>query len=181
MAALTATVLSIAGLGLGIAGQVQQSRAQARAASANRRYAEMAAEDAEQRGEQEIVAYQRQLRQVTGQQRVGLAAQNIDLTQGTAAQISEQTRRIGEQDIATIRRNIEREAWGIRTTGDINYRTGMAQSQASMFGAAGTLITAAGDGWRMYQQGRGGPAAQPNIPTGQTVMRNPLAPLPGNA
>lgn len=156
MAALTATVLSAAALGLNVAGQVQQSRAQARATRANRLSSELAAQDVETRGQQDIVDYQRQLRQVTGQQRVALGAQNIDVTQGTAAQIARQTQAIGEQDIATIRKNIEREAWGIRTTGNINYRTGMAQSQASMLGAAGTLITGAASGWQQYQQGRRG-------------------------
>lgn len=153
------------------AGQIQQSRAQARAARENRRFGEMMAADVETRGQEEIQAYQRQLSQVTGQQRVGLAAQNIDLTQGTAAQIAQQTARIGEQDVATIRRNIEREAWGIRTQANINYRAGMAQSQASAFQAAGTLLGAAGQGWEAYRMR---PAAAPRMPSGQTVMRNPL-------
>ena len=133
----TAVALTMSGIG-----KIQQSRAQARAARENRRFGEMMAADVETRGQEEIQAYQRQLSQVTGQQRVGLAAQNIDLTQGTAAQIAEQTARIGEQDVATIRRNIEREAWGIRTQSDINYRAGMAQSRASAFEALGTFAEA---------------------------------------
>jgi hypothetical protein len=94
------------------------------------------------RGEEEVSAYQRELSQVQGQQRVGLAAQNIDLTQGTAAEIARQTAQIGQQDIATIRRNIEREAWGIRTQANINYRAGMAQSRASTFEALGSFAQA---------------------------------------
>lgn len=180
MGLVTAAVL--ASTALTAYGQYGQSRAQKKAATANLQYAEMAAEDVEARGREEIAAYQRQLSQVTGQQRVGLAAQGIDLTQGTAAEIARQTADIGSRDIAMIRRNIEREAWGIRTTGDINYRTGIAQAQASMFQAAGTLIGAAGRGWEAYSAGRP-PKAQPGyvIPAGQTVMRNPLTLPAGSA
>lgn len=149
MGLVTAAVL--ASTALTAYGQVRQGQAQAQAARANRKYAEMAAQDVEVRGKEEIASYQRQLSQVSGQQRVGLAAQGIDLSQGTAAEIARQTADIGSRDIATIRRNIEREAWGIRTTGDINYRTGMAQSQASMFQAAGTLIGGpSGGGWAQF-------------------------------
>jgi len=150
---------------------IAQSRAQARSARANRQFAQMAEQDVMTRGNEEVLAYQRELSQVTGQQRVGLAAQNIDLTQGTAAEIARQTQQIGQQDIATIRRNIEREAWGIRTQANINYRAGMAQSQASALGAAGTLLSAAGSGWSSYQGSRS-PAN--TIPAGRTIMRSPL-------
>lgn len=138
MGFVTAAILASTALSAG--SQIQQGRAQARAARQNLQFSEQAAADVMERGQEDIATYRRQLSQVQGQQRVGLAAQGIDLTQGTAAQIAQQTQKIGEMDIGTIRRNIEREAWGIRTQANINYRAGMAQSQASMFGAGATLI-----------------------------------------
>ncbi len=179
MGAITTAIIAASSLALQGGSMIAQSQAQARAARANRRFTNQSAEDVIERGGEEVAAYQRELSQVTGQQRVGLAAQGIDLSQGTAAEIARQTRAIGEQDVATIRRNIEREAWGIRTQANINYRAGMAQSQASAFGAAGTLLSAAGSGWSAYQSRRAPtPAA---IPAGQTVMRNPLTIPAGSA
>jgi len=131
--------------------QVAQSRAQARAARANRRFAEMAATDVKARGREEVTTLERQLSQLQGSQRVAGAAQGLDLTQGTMAEIARQTQAIGAEDVRRLQENVRREAWGIRTQADINYRAGMAQAQATGLAAAGTLIGAAGSGWEWYK------------------------------
>lgn len=168
MAALATAVM----LTLQTGSMIAQSRAQARAARANRRFAEMAATDVEARGREEVTAFERQLSQLQGSQRVAGAAQGLDLTQGTMAEIARQTQAIGAEDVRRLQENVRREAWGIRTQADINYRAGMAQAQATGLAAAGTLIGAAGSGWEWYK-GRT-PAPGRVIPTGSTVMRNPL-------
>lgn len=178
MGALT-TALTIASMAAQGASQIQQQRAEARAARQNRRFAEMQAQDVLARSNEDVAAYQRELGQVTGQQRVAFGAQNIDVTQGTAADIARQTAAIGEMDIATIRRNAQRQAWGIRTQADINFRAGMAQSRATGIQAAGTLLQAAGTGWDAYKR-RTLAVQQPKVPAGRMVMRDPLS-LPAGA
>lgn len=177
MGALT-TALTLASMAVQGVGQIQRGRAEARAARQNRRFAEMEAQDVLARSNEDVAAYQRELRQVTGQQRVALGAQGIDVTQGTATEIARQTAAIGEMDVATIRRNAQRQAWGIRTQADINYRAGMAQAQATGMQAAGTLLQAAGTGWDIYRR-RTPASPQARIPAGTTVMRNPLSLPPG--
>jgi len=170
MGALTNAVL----LTLQAGSMISQSRAQAQAARENRRFAEMAATDVEARGRQEVSAFERQLSQLQGSQRVAGAAQGLDLTQGTMAQIASQTQAIGAEDVRRLQENVRREAWGIRTQANINYRAGMAQAQSTGLEAAGTLLRAGRSGWDWYTNRNRNPSLGPAIPSGATVMRNPL-------
>ena len=170
MGALTTAIT----LAIQAGSMISQSQAQARAARANRRSAEMAAQDVQARGQQEVSDYQRQLRGLQGSQRVAGAAQGLALTQGTMAEIAGQTSTIGTEDIRRLQENIRREAWGIRTQANINYRAGMAQARATGLEAAGTLLRAGGSGWEWYTNPNRKSALGTSIPTGTTVMRNPL-------
>ncbi len=168
MGALTAAIMTIQAVS-----QIAQSQAQARAARANRRFAEMSATDVEARGREEVTAFERQLSQLQGSQRVAGAAQGLDLTQGTMAEIARQTQAIGAEDVRRLQENVRREAWGIRTQANINYRAGMAQAQATGLAAVGTLVGAAGSGWEWYK-GRT-PAPELSKPLGQKgVPKNSL-------
>lgn len=80
-----------------------------------------------------------------GAQRVSLAAQGIDVNEGTALDIQAGTREMGELDILKILNNASREAWG--------YAVGVtnAENQANLAEFTGRVnavsnLTAAGFG-----------------------------------
>jgi hypothetical protein len=107
----------------------------------NSRLASLQAEDALRRGGKEAAAHKQKVKQMIGTQRVNLAAQGIEIDEGTALQIQEEAAYMGEIDAMTIKNNAWREAWGYRVQGSQL----MAQSQIS--GIAGraeaknTLLT----------------------------------------
>lgn len=150
MGALTNAVL----LTLQAGSQIAQSRTAARLARQQRSLSEQAAADVEARGAQDVEKYGAQLRQLQGSQRVAGAAQGLALGEGTMGQISAQTAAIGAEDIRRLRENIRREAYGIRTQGRIDYRAGMAQSQALGIEAAGTLLNAGRSGYEFWKTPR---------------------------
>ena len=136
--------------------QLAGAAATRRAGRENARFADAAAEDAIARGEESAERYGMDLSRLLGSQRAIIAgAQGLDPNQGTAAQLREQTERFGEQDIATIRLNAAREAWGIRTQAGINQRAANAQANAMTIGAAGTLLGGGVDAWQNYASRRG--------------------------
>ena len=175
MLALFAAVTSLAS---GIAGAVGRERAAGR----QRNFARQMADDVIAQGEREAEFATMDLARLRGAQTTAIAAQGIDTTQGSAAQIAAQTQRFGEEDINQIRMNATREAWGIRTQATINYN---AERNAAIAGGleavgdfagteaggallkkvgrgvkklGGTLVTRATDAWQSYQQRRRGPA-----------------------
>ena len=111
--ALAATVVN---LGANLFGAFGRRRA----ADRQFEFAKQMAGDVIARGEREAEFATMDLARLRGAQTTALAAQGIDITQGSAAQIAEQTQRFGEQDIEQIRLNAAREAWGIRTQAKLN-------------------------------------------------------------
>ena len=80
----------------------------------NARLAQMQAEDAIERGDQDARTYQLQVKRLMGSQRARLAAQGLDLGYGSALDIQEDTAMLGAMDALTIRNNAYREAWGYK-------------------------------------------------------------------
>jgi hypothetical protein len=167
MGALT-TSLIIGSTVLQAGAKVAGASATRRAAAENRRFAEAAADDAIARGEEQAERYGMDLSRLLGRQRAVIAgAQGLDPNQGTAGQLRQQTEAFGEQDMATIRLNAAREAWGIRTQASINQRAANAQATAMTIGAAGTLLGGATDAWQEYSTRRGprAPTTLPALPS----------------
>lgn len=141
----------VASVGSQLAGAVANTRA----AAANRRAANRTARDILDRAEFDVTRYQQELAQLEGQQIVSAAAQGIDPNFGSVAQLRTQAQEIGAQDIAQIRLNAEREAWGIRTGARNAERAARNQLLATGIGAVGmaggTLLTRGVDAWRNWQ------------------------------
>lgn len=137
-----------------------QGEFQRQQADFNARIAETQAEDAIRRGDIEASRYRTQVQRTAGAQRVGLAAQGIDIASGTAADIQEETQIIGQQDIMTIRNNAWREAWGYRMEAQNQRASGAMASRARQFEARNTLLTggiqAANYGYQGYKDYRRG-------------------------
>jgi hypothetical protein len=151
--ALAATIVN---LGANLLG----ASARTKAAKQQQRFANQMAEDVLARGEREAEFATMDLARLRGAQTTAIAAQGIDVTQGSAAQIAEQTQRFGEQDIEQIRLNASREAWGIRTQANLNYRAERNQAMAQGVAAVSqfatdpaggrTLATQAKNSWTNY-------------------------------
>lgn len=135
MLALFAAVTSLAS---GIAGAVGRERAAGR----QRNFARQMADDVIAQGERQAEFATMDLRRLRGAQTAAIAAQGIDPTSGSAAQIAAQTEKFGQQDIEQIRMNAAREAWGIRTQANLNYR---AERNAAIAGGIGAVGRFAGD------------------------------------
>lgn len=175
-------MLAAIGLALSVGSQLFGSVAGMRAAGANRRFARQQARDVLDRGEEDVVAYRRDLAQLLGAQRLGAAAQGIDVNQGSAAQIRQQTETFGEQDVEMIRENARRQAWGIRTQANLDYRAGINRGIAGIGGAIGEGILG---GKRLYDQAQAAKRAEEartllmqdadpwTSYAGQTLRRNP--------
>lgn len=121
------------------------------AARGQRRNAARMARDVLDQGEEDVTSYRQKLAQVMGRQAVGGAAQGIDLSDGTAKIITDQTREIGAIDVGRIRRNAQRQAWSIRKTGAINAAISSNNAWGDVFRGAGTLIGMMQDPWDRHQ------------------------------
>lgn len=80
----------------------------------NSKLAELQAKDAERRGVDEANAYRVKVRQLIGKQRASMAAQGIEIDDGSALDIQEETAAFGAEDARTIRTNAFLEATGYR-------------------------------------------------------------------
>ena len=144
--------LSAAGAATSAIGAYQQAKVAGEVAARNAKIADMQAEDALRRGENEAAALRRQVAATKSAQRVALAARGLDLTYGTAADLQDQTDFFGEVDVATVRTNARKEAWARRAQGATFQAE--ALSQRPWLSAGSTLLAGAGqvaDKWYAYR------------------------------
>lgn len=120
----------------------------ARMARINAKLAESDARASLARGERAEQAARMDTAQMKSAQRVGMAANGVDLTSETAAAVLTSTDYLGEVDANTIKANALREAWGhrIQATG-MRGQAGMYAAEAKGISpgmdAFGTLLTGA--------------------------------------
>lgn len=108
------------------------------------------AADAIQRGEEESLLIKRRARRLRGQQRVGYAAQGVDIGSGTAADVQEETTAMGDLDAAQVKRNAFREAWGLSVGADNSRLAGRYAYKAGRNQAIGTVLGGVGEAARGY-------------------------------
>lgn len=134
--------LSAAGAATSAIGAYQQAKVAGDVAARNAKIADLQAEDALRRGENEAAELRRRAAATKSAQRVSLAAKGLDLTYGTAADLQDQTDFFGESDVATIRTNARKEAWARRSQG----ATFQAEALSSRpwLSAGSTLLAGAG-------------------------------------
>ncbi len=120
----------------------------AQTADNNAQLAEWQAQDAVTRGNLDEQSVRMRAAAVKASQRAAMAANGIDVTQGSAADIQTSTDYMGERDAFTVRNDALRSAWGYRTQG-ASYRdsAGMSRAGASSIrpsvSAATTLLGSA--------------------------------------
>lgn len=137
---------------------------QAAVADVNARIAELGAQSALYQGQQQVGALTLKAGQLKSSQRAAMAANGIDLGEGTAAEIQATTDLVKEIDMATLEANAVRSAWGYRTQG-VNYQnealiksatartvSPFAAAATSLLGSAGSVATS----WYNYQRNKEG-------------------------
>jgi hypothetical protein len=148
---------SVGGTVLSAGSAYQQGQAAKQTAANNAQMAEVAAQDAQRRGEEEAMAVQRKGAALKSAQRVSLASRGLDLQYGTAADLQDQTDFFTQSDVATTRTNAGREAWNSRARGQQILAQGKADATNAMMQAGGSLLGGAGqvsDKWYSYTRGR---------------------------
>lgn len=146
-----ATTIAMIGLAMSGYGMYQQAETQkdmanynAKVSDNNAKLAEYEALDATKRGDEEANSIRRNADMLKGSQRASMAAKGLDLAEGTAAELQDQTDFFALTDMNTARNNAAREAWGKRNVG-LNYssQAGMQRAGADRINptlAAGTSI-----------------------------------------
>lgn len=109
----------------------------------NKKIAEINAKDAIDRGDQNIKDFKKQASKVQGSQQAALAAQGIDVDSGTAAGVKYETEKQIETDVARIKNNAWREAWGYKIEAT-NLQTQSAITGLSAKNRANNTILAGG-------------------------------------
>lgn len=131
--------------------QNRQGRYEAQVARNNAAMEREAAADAQDRGRQAELKKWREIAAVRSEQVAAMAANGLDTSTGTAADIQDDTLSLGYQDVQTINENTQRETRGHI----INASNYMGQASAarargrnamvgSLFAAGGTILSGAG-------------------------------------
>lgn len=144
--------IALAGVAVGVVGQLQAGADAKRTAQINARLGELQADDALKRGGMEEERYRRQVAQIAGAQRAEIGARNVKRS-GTALDLLSDTAQIGEEDALTIRNESAREAWGYRFQADESRRYGRSASRQAGYAAGGTLLTGAAQSYGLWKQG----------------------------
>ena len=128
-------------------------KSQAAVADINARIAELGAQSALQQGQRQVGALTHRAGQLKSSQRAAMAANGIDLSTGSAAEIQASTDIMKDIDVDTLTLNAMRTAWGYRTQA-MNYQNeamakrstarGINPGQAaftSLLGSAGSVAS----------------------------------------
>lgn len=107
----------------------------------NMRIAAFQAEDAIRRGEESVDLFEQQVSQVIGSQRAGFAAQGIEVDEGTAFRVQQDTKRIAKQEVLKLRANAFRESFGYKMQAVRENATGQFSSIAANLSSTNTLLT----------------------------------------
>lgn len=142
-------VMSVIGTYFGAKSQQSMLRAQADIDQINAAIAEQSARTALMIGQRQEQQSMLQTGQLKGHQTASMAANGIDLGEGSAARVLTDTDVMGKIDADTIAANAVRQAWGYRTQAvSIQNEALMKRSQADAIspwmGATSSMLTSAG-------------------------------------
>lgn len=109
-------VLIVLGVGavVGASGVYKQSNEKKSVAEYNALIAEQQAVDATEQGEKDSQQARREANQMIGAQRAAFSARGVDISEGSAADLIDQTDFFGQMDQTTARKNAAKKAWNIR-------------------------------------------------------------------
>lgn len=161
---LTAGILTVIQTGLSAKGSFDQARAlQAQGrysqliANQNATVSDAQAADAIARGQTAESRFRGETAQTIGSQRAALAAQGLDVGSGSAMDIQQNERTLGELDALTIRNNAAREAYGykvqgqnLRAQGILDALGGEKAAEGARNAGYSTLLSGAADTYGLF-------------------------------
>lgn len=165
------TYISAAGVGMSAMGAANQANTQKNVLGYQAAVANNNATIANYQAQQETVigAQQEQASRIKtanlyGAQRASMAANGIDLGEGTATDVLTSTEYMGERDALTIRDNAARRAWAYKTnaqnyTSEASADSAMGSAINPTMSAAGSLLTGAAGlskSWGAYTKATSG-------------------------
>lgn len=152
----TGGVLTVALIGAAVSayGVHQAGKDADRIERANAKNADIAAQDAIRRGNNEEEEHRRRVRAMLGAQRSRLSANNVDTSSGSPLGLLVDTISFGELDALTIRNNAAREAWGYQSEGAISRMQGRAARRSGNWQAAGTLLAGGAQAYGSWKDSR---------------------------
>lgn len=171
-----APAIQVAGAGLSAATAFSNSRAtrssyeaQAQVARNNAIIAGWQADDALARGDRAVSLQRSKTRQLKGAQRAAMAANGVDLNQGSALNILSDTELFGQMDADTIADNTAKEAWALRNqaagyTDAAAAAAARASSESPLMATAGSLLSSAGRVAGRWYTGSGSSGRDPYGP-----------------
>ena len=147
-AATTALILGGLAAGSQVVGGINQAKAQreqgdfnADQSRFNGAIADLQATDAVDRGNESASNLKRQAKGLQGSQKAAAAAQGIDASSGSAAELQNDTEKLSTLDALTIRNNAAREAFGYKAQA-LGFRTQADFDQkAARSSASNTILT----------------------------------------
>lgn len=155
-------ISSAVGVYYGAQAQKSAIEFQAQTARANAVLAEKSAQSVELQGEAQAHKIQLQTKALVGTQRASMAANGVDLYEGSAGRIQTDTKLLGELDAETAHANAIRAAWGYRTQGT-NYSnqalfenaqaSGISPFSAGFSSLLGSASTVASSWYRQKKAG----------------------------
>lgn len=137
----TAALGSMAlGTGLSAFSKLKAGSGQQQMFEENARFADWQAGDALTRGKVNEKRQRQATEQVIGGQRVSLAAQNVDVNQGSSLDVQADAAYLGELDALTIRSNAAKESYGFQVQARDLRQRGKYAKQGSEMDALNTII-----------------------------------------
>lgn len=137
--------------------QKKAGQYQADVAAENAKLDDFRAEQSSRLGSIQEEQQRAKVRQMVGTQRATLAANGIDMSSGTAADMIDEAQTMGEVDALTIRFNAMNEAWGYRTNATNSRNEGAFARWSGKRQATGTYLSTAASmasmGYSAYGQG----------------------------
>ena len=143
---------SLYGGAYGAAGAIKAGSAERRLAFSQASVIEKQAQDVIEAGQKASERHALQVEGLIGSQRASFGASGVRADVGTAAEVEAETRRFGEADTATIRRNASLEAWGLKKEADILRQRGRTATRIARTQADTSFITGATQAGSTYLQ-----------------------------
>lgn len=157
MAGIIGVGVGLLGAGTSAAGSAKSASKEKRIAGFNTKVAEAQAEDALTRGREAEDQLRSGVRKLVGSQRASFAAQGVELDSGSPLAVLEDTAAREAEDIARIRLNAGREAWGFKQQATNYSMGGSAQYNMRMSEGYGTILGGLGNAFSNYATVRNNP------------------------
>lgn len=144
------TALTLASGGLTVYSQMQNARMQGQIATRNAEAQDRAAIEAMREGEDRSTRQRQAAAVLQGQQRVGMAANGIDVTADSAIEFLDETKTLAEEDAFAIRESSRRMAGNADIAASNARAEAQSQRSASFFEPVGTVLGTASRVGRRY-------------------------------